>query len=810
MMRRLALDRSVLTSVMTSSLTTRFAVLHKSELHKIVRNLLAAEGNHTNVLGQNERMAPVDTPAVSAADAAADRTKALTRSAAIAASVKGPRLALDFRGDIEGLRAIAVVIVVLFHARLGPFEGGFIGVDVFFVVSGFLITSLLLREAESTGRVSLAAFWARRARRLLPASLLVTVATLIAARVLLNPLDQRDITDDAFAATFFAVNFVFGFLRVGYFASQQTPSPLLHYWSLAVEEQYYLVWPVAVALIVHRGRRLFADAASMRRRIGIVLAVVWVPSFVACVAYSNDTEWAFYMLPTRAWELATGALVAVALPQLRRLSKRVRAAFGWLALIGLAAATMGIDQVMTVGGKVMNYPSALALAPVLTTAVLLAFGDVRRNVGPSRLLALAPLQWIGGRSYAIYLWHWPLLVIGEAKWGPLNAGTRAALAASSVALAAVSYVVVENPVRHSPRLAASPSLGLRVGGAMLIVAGFASVASVAFPESVTGKGTAAAPSLVTVAATTPADSSIPTGPTTVPANDSVPANDTVSGSANPAVLALRAANYAVLEEALSVEQVPANIDPPLFDAQAKEPEIYSNGCHLAVEILEPRECVYGDPNSTTRIVLFGDSHAAQWFPAIRELADEHGWRLDVITKSGCPTAFVSQANALRDGRCDGWRENVVEWVQREQPDLVVMAARAYSYLRGDVWEEGLTETVEQMRPSVGQILLLGDTPDQHPIVPDCLAENLSSVTECLSSREDGVNLDVLEAERNVAAAFNAHFEPTTDWVCTLDGCPVIVGNLLMYRDDNHLTTNAVLLLKPYLDAVLTAALADAG
>jgi len=773
-------------------------------------------------------MAPAEVPVVTTAGAAGfgttsttnttnttnatDSTTALSRAAAAAASAKGPRLALDFRGDIEGLRAIAVVIVVLFHARLGPFEGGFIGVDVFFVVSGFLITSLLLREAESEGRISLAAFWARRARRLLPASLLVIVATLIAARVLLNPLDQRDITDDAFAATFFAVNFVFGFLRVGYFASQQTPSPLLHYWSLAVEEQYYLVWPVVVTLIVHRGRRLFADAASMRRRIGVVLAIVWLPSFIACVAYSNDTEWAFYMLPTRAWELATGALVAVFLPQLRRISKQVRAILGWLALIGLAIATIGIEQVMTIGGKVMNYPSAVALLPVLTTAALLAFGDVRRNVGPSRMLALTPLQWIGGRSYAIYLWHWPLLVIGEARWGPLSVGARVALALTSVALAAVSYVIVENPVRHNPRLVASPSLGLRVGGAMLVVAGLASVASVAFPESVAGKGTAVAPTLVTIPSTDVTGSTtatIATGPTTtVPLNETVPLNGTVSGSTNAAVLALRAANYATLKEALSVEQVPANIDPPLFDAQAQEPEIYSNGCHLPVEVLVPRECVYGDPDSTTRIVLFGDSHAAQWFPAIRELADEHGWRLDVITKSGCPTALISQANALRDGRCDGWRENVVEWVQREQPDLVVMAARAYNSLRGDVWEDGLTDTVSKMRPSVGQILLLGDTPDQQPIVPDCLAENLSSVTNCLSPREGGVNLGVLEAERDVAAAFNAHFEPTTDWVCTLDGCPVIVGNLLMYRDDNHLTTSAVLLLKPYLDAVLTAALAD--
>ncbi len=771
------------------------------------------EAGQTNLLGQNDAITSDDTPVVTVtALATADRTTALTRSAATAASAKAPRLGLDFRGDIEGLRAIAVVIVVLFHARIGPFEGGFIGVDVFFVVSGFLITSLLLREAEAEGKVSLAAFWARRARRLLPASLVVIVATLIAARILLNPLDQRDITDDAFAATFFAVNFVFGFLRTGYFASQQSPSPLLHYWSLAVEEQYYLVWPVVVALLVHRGRRVFSDPAAMRRRVGIVLALVWVPSFIACVNYSNDTEWAFYMLPTRAWELATGALVAVFLPRLRRISKQMRAIFGWAALIGLAVATLQIKNVMTIGGKVMSYPSAIALWPVLTTAALLAFGDVRRNVGPSRLLALPPLQWIGGRSYAIYLWHWPLLVIGAVRWGPLSTGARVGLVLAAFALAAVSYVIVENPIRHNPRLVASPSLGLRVGGAMLVVAGLASVVSVAFPESVTGKGTAAAPTLVTVPSTIVSGSTntaVPSGPTTGPST-AVPADDTVTGSLNPAVLALRAANYASLEDALSVHQVPANIDPPLFDAQAQEPEIYHNGCHLKVEVLVPRECVYGDPNSTTRIVLFGDSHAAQWFPAIRQLADDHGWRLDVITKSGCPTALISQDNQLRDGRCDGWRENVVDWVKQRKPTLVIMAARAYSYLRGDVWEAGLTDTVEKMRPSVGQILILGDTPDQHPIVPDCLAENLSSVTNCLSARADGVNVDVLQAEHDVAAAFNAHFEPTTDWVCTLDGCPVILGNLLMYRDDNHLTTSAVLLLKPYLDAVISAALADVG
>jgi peptidoglycan/LPS O-acetylase OafA/YrhL len=698
-----------------------------------------------------------------------------------------------FRGDIEGLRALAVLMVVLFHARLGPFDGGFIGVDVFFVVSGYLITSLLWREIEANGRVALGAFWARRARRLLPASILVIVATLLASRLILDPLTQRDVTVDAFAATFFSANFVFAFQRSGYFASQLDPSPLLHYWSLAVEEQFYVVWPFLIAAVgrVAHARRLFTAR--------VVIGVVIAGSFLLSAIYSSRTDWAFYMLATRAWELGAGALLALGVPWLRRIPKVVRAVAGWLALVVLGVATVTYDATIA-------FPGTAAVVPVVATMVLVAVGDTRRRVGPSQLLAAPPLQWIGARSYAIYLWHWPLLVFAAAQYGELSASTRAALAVASVGLGALSYQLIENPIRHDRRLTGSTRSSLVFGGALLAASGMLVNVSVGLAEPLSGSGVAAAPTLqdITEAPVAPPVTA-PTATTTT-----IPSNDTVTGSRLAPVQALRTANYAALSEGLLVEQVPGNLDPALGNARANEPDIYTNGCHLVVAELEPRDCQYGDKNSSTDVLLFGDSHAAQWFPAIERVAAANGWRLHVMTKSGCPTASIPQGSDARDKRCQTWRDNVLDWVDWQNPELVVMSARAYDYLRHDVWVNEMTDLMDAMRPDVGQILMLGDTPDQKGDVPACLAENLSSVRQCLTPRDVSINPYVMDAEVTLATRYEAMFEPTTDWVCSLDGCPVIVGNVLMYRDDNHLTTNAVLLLEPYLREVLTAAMASAG
>ncbi|MGH9271771.1 MAG: acyltransferase family protein, partial [Ilumatobacteraceae bacterium] len=315
-----------------------------------------------------------------------------------------------FRPDVEGLRALAVVAVLLFHARVAGFDGGFIGVDVFFVLSGFLITRLLLRELAATGTISLKAFWARRARRLLPASCLVLVVTVIAAHWMLPPLDQRTLAVDAAASATFLVNFVFADQLGDYFGAQlaeSSPSPLLHFWSLAVEEQFYLVWP---ALLVAATRR---PGQYRRFLLGLVLGIGCVSFALSAWLTDAAPTWAFYTLPTRMGELLAGAAIAVVGTAILLVSPVFRAVLGWLGVIGITVAVMTYDTSTA-------FPGLATLLPVLSTVlVIVAGGTGAERHGPICFLRLPPMQWLGRHSYAIYLWHWPALVLAEARFGPL-------------------------------------------------------------------------------------------------------------------------------------------------------------------------------------------------------------------------------------------------------------------------------------------------------------------------------------------------------------------------------------------------------
>jgi len=707
-----------------------------------------------------------------------------------------------FRPDIEGLRAIAVLLVLVYHAEFGWAAGGFIGVDVFFVLSGFLITSLLLRELRTTGTVSLSNFWARRARRLLPASGLVLVCTLLAGRVILDGLSQQELARDAIAASAFVANIRFFSVGRDYLTSELPPSPLLHFWSLAVEEQFYMVWP-ALLMLLTRVLRLG------RRALGGVIGLMWVASLVACVVITSQNQpWAFFMLPARAWELLTGAGLAFIGGTVVGMRERQRGLLGWAGLAVILASALLLDGSY-------QFPGWIAAIPVIATALVINAGTAAG--GPGRLLSAPVMQWLGGRSYAIYLWHFPILILADRQWGPLPAGTRVVLLVLSVVLAAVSYHFLENPVRHSESLAAAPARSLALGAWIALIGIGGSVLMINNPPTLDAGVEAVAPTIVeastTVAApVAPAASSTTALGTTTTTTAPTPVAD-ASHDNPPALAALVAANLPTLEQAVQTSKVPSNLSPNLSNARNDLPAVYDNGCILDIGVNQPKNCIYGDPNGSVTVVLFGDSHAAQWMPAMHQVASQRGWRLLVHVKKACPTAEIPTDKDPNRTDCVPWREDVISLIGQLHPDLVVMSAYRYKQVGSaagrdpdTVWREGIDLTVSKVRPLTDHLLLLGDSATPLDDVPSCLAGNLSNAGACMNSREGAVRPGRLAVERDVAAKYDADFIPTSDWMCTDSYCPVIVGNVLMYRDNSHITATASQFLAPYVDAALQTVL----
>ena len=691
----------------------------------------------------------------------------------------------EFRPDIEGLRAVAVVVVVLFHARLAGFSGGFVGVDVFFVLSGFLITRLLLREVATTGTISLSHFWARRARRLLPASCVVVVVTVIASQVLLSPVAQRPLATDALAAGGFVVNFVFAGRLGDYFASQAglTPSPLLHFWSLAVEEQFYLFWPLALLGLRRRPRRYLRLVTTM------MIAVAAV-SFVTCLWMTRThPTGAFYLLPARMWELAIGGLVAAGGTAWMLVSPAARAVAAWVGVAGVATAVATFDDSVA-------FPGSAALLPVLGTALIVVGGG--RGAAPFAPVALlrhAALQWIGRRSYAIYLWHWPALVLAEAKWGPLSLWQRFVAIGLALVLAAASLRLVEDPVRHSTWVASRPGRGLVLGASLCATVLVVGAISAALPRQLDGGTVAAAPVLGVAAPTT----------TVAPAAAGV---QTAFVAGTGAVLtgddldSLVAANRAVLEQGLTTTAVPSNMRPSLAKVYDDRPEVYGDGC-VAIGVddkLNP--CRYGPATASVKIVLIGDSHAAQWFPPMQVIAEGNGLELIVLAKGGCPLPAVSIPTATLARTCPIWRDKAVQFIADEQPDLVIVTSSRHYPNTDAEWRAGFVTTLGRLKGLTPRLLLLGDNPDTRADPSTCLSAHLRDVEACTNSRAHAVSTGKLEAERSAAAEAGARFVDTSDWLCTATDCPVIIGDILIFRDVTHLTTFAAEWFTPMLEAVV--------
>lgn len=680
------------------------------------------------------------------------------------------------RADIQGLRALAVLLVVLAHAGVGFLPGGFVGVDVFFVLSGFLITGLLLAEVLATGRVSLIDFYVRRARRILPAAALTLLATDIAAFFLLNFLRARDTVHDSLYTAVFAANFRFAARGMDYFAQTDPPSPLLHYWSLAVEEQFYLVWPALLSIVIFglalaRRRRRAGRPRSLPLLVVVVLlsgiSLGWSVHLTATLPVA-----AYFSPLTRAWELGLGCALAVGAATLMRVPSRGRLVMGWAGLLAIVTAAVMFSERTP-------FPGFAALLPTVGTALAIAagIGDRHSRLAVARLFALRPLCFIGDRSYAFYLWHWPVLILADQYVGyELSVTVKLGLLAGAFLLSCVSYALVENPIRRRARSRRATGAVFGVSMAGVLVTAVLCLTAIARDEQRFNAPVASAPLM------TPTS-----GPVATP---------------TPALVSYRTPNgselvlpdvVAAVEAARRGDPIPSGLTPPIGRLTSVPPKyVLPRGCSSRGDSsrVTSKICHLGDTTSRKTIVLVGDSHAMMWLPAVLELAFRDGWNVIPLLRTGCrPDRWVTNEGpescrvwyrwALRKVRLLHPRITLIGGSIGERPSTAVPAAA-----------DGTIAMARELAP-YGAVVVIGDPEGLRERPADCLLASHASMATCTTTWPPST----LEAYDRVAATtrrLGVGFIPTRGFFCFQRQCPTVIGTTIAYWDTSHITATYAL------------------
>jgi peptidoglycan/LPS O-acetylase OafA/YrhL len=673
-----------------------------------------------------------------------------------------------FRPEIQALRAIAVLSVVLFHLWPDRLPGGYVGVDVFFVISGFLITSHLVREADETGRVKLGAFYARRARRLLPAALLVLLATLAAVIVWVPRSLWQQFATEIGSAAIYVSNWLFAANSVDYFSEGNAASPVQHYWSLSVEEQFYLVWPLLVLAVALAARG--ADPRRRRIALGVVFSVVFASSLVySIVVTESQRSFAYFATPAHAWEFAAGGILSLAAvtwaPSAS--ANRVRTVLSWLGL-----AAIGVSLFVFNGSS--PFPGYIALLPILGALAVIAAGDVPARLAPTTLLRLRPVQYIGDVSYSLYLWHWPpIIIVPFVLDHELGLAAKFAILLATFLLASVTKRWVEDPVRvFKPIQVSWRSLTAALLASSVIVVACAVPYYVIEDES--AKARAA-----------------------IDQQLEPPAGEVDCFAAAAPLHPDDCTNSHVVDSEFGPAFAARDTPGGWMKNHSELDSFYSSHCKQLKNSAISR-CDYGSTNPTLTVALVGDSHVNHLMPAMMRNAKLHNWHVIRFMEVSCRPAeqvYVSNVKREKAKRCLNWKHEIFDYIAGfTEADVIVTsgATQGYYHLPKTPDPELVAtgfEKVWQMWTDAGRLVLaVSDIPSLATISgPQCVEESAVTIDPCAKPRSEAGRIDpiLIAADR-----FDSPKLSSLDlyrFVCDPELCHAVVGGVIVLQDSNHMS-----------------------